>query len=119
MFYLANEYKNIELTHQGRIWGKLLPENGWAPKIRSAQIGTRKKISKSRITSNDSICSKQLKLKEFQNFRPSLLALQRLSCRLGRNKNVSSTHAQNIWKVNKSWRQKRSSRNHITYIFLK
>ena len=48
-----------------------------------------------------------------------LLSLQRLSLGLLGTKNVLSTHAQNFQKVNKSWLQKRYSRNHIEYILLK
>ena len=42
-----------------------------------------------------------------------LLSLQRLSLGLLGTKNVLSTHAQNVWNVNKSWLQKRYGRNHI------
>ena len=40
-------------------------------------------------------------------------SFQRLSWDLLGTKNVSSAHAQNFWKVNKSWWRKRCNRNHI------
>ena len=43
------------------------------------------------------------------------LSLQRLSWDSLGTKKISSTHAQNLWKVNK-WRQKRCGRNHIVYL---
>ena len=41
------------------------------------------------------------------------LSVQRLLLDSLGTKNVSSTHPQNFWKVNKSWREKRCGRNHI------
>ena len=48
-----------------------------------------------------------------------LLSLQWLSWDSSGTKNVSSTLAQNFWKVNKSWWHKRCGRYHILYILLK
>ena len=42
---------------QGHIWGKLLLENEWSPKIGTTQIGTCKKIQNREITGKDSVCS--------------------------------------------------------------
>ena len=47
-----------------------------------------------------------------------LLPLQWLSWDSLATKNVSSTHAQNFWKVSKSWWQKRCVRNYDAYILL-
>ena len=47
------------------------------------------------------------------------LSLHRLSWDSLETKNVSSTHAQNSWKVNKPWRQKRCGINYIVCILLK
>ena len=46
--------------------GQITPGNGCAPKIGSGQIGTRKNFQNEEITGKDSICSKQLNLKEKQ-----------------------------------------------------
>ena len=45
-------------------------------------------------------------------------SLKRLSCRFVRNEKCITTLAQNFWKVNKSWRQKRCGTNHM-YVLLK
>ena len=47
------------------------------------------------------------------------LSLQQLSLDSLGTKNVSSTYAQNFWKVNKLWRQKRCGGNHMVNILLK
>ena len=59
---INSNFERTFFKYQGHIYGKLLLENGWAPKIGSTQIG-KWNFQSHEITGKNSTCSKQLKLK--------------------------------------------------------